>query len=184
VGGQGLSIGIRRGPALPIVVAVVVMDQLTKLWAVAVLEDGPIELIGDFLALRITRNPGAAFSSFGGGGTAIGVAALLVAATIAVLLPRVERRIEEVALALILGGAIGNLFDRVFRGEGVLDGAVVDFVDFSFFPTFNVADSAITVGAALLVIGAVFLTGHGDREDAAGGAEGSAEPDGSRVDGG
>ncbi len=60
-----------------------------------------------------------------------------------------------VALALILGGAVGNLFDRVTRGDGLLDGAVVDFIEPSFFPTFNVADAAITMGAVLLVLVAV-----------------------------
>jgi signal peptidase II len=62
---------------------------------------------------------------------------------------KVDSTGETVALGLVLGGAVGNLVDRAFRGDGFLDGGVVDFVDFSFFPAFNVADSAITVGAIL-----------------------------------
>jgi signal peptidase II len=58
-------------------------------------------------------------------------------------------------LGLVLGGAIGNLIDRIFRGPGLLDGEVVDFIDFDFFPTFNVADSAITIGAVLAVLLAI-----------------------------
>jgi signal peptidase II len=64
----------------------------------------------------------------------------------------VERPRETVALGLVMGGALGNLIDRVFRGSGLLDGAVIDWVDFSFFPAFNVADSAISIGAALAVL--------------------------------
>ena len=62
---------------------------------------------------------------------------------------RVNSTGETVALGLVLGGAIGNLADRAFRGDGFLDGGVVDFVDFSFFPAFNAAYSAITIGAVL-----------------------------------
>lgn len=65
-----------------------------------------------------------------------------------------SRRIEAVALGLVLGGAVGNLIDRVLRGAGLLDGAVVDFIDFSFFATFNVADIAVNVGVLLLFVAA------------------------------
>jgi len=65
-----------------------------------------------------------------------------------------SRRLEALALGLVLGGAVGNLADRVFRGSGLLDGAVVDFIDFKSFPTFNVADMAINVGVFLLLVAA------------------------------
>lgn len=55
------------------------------------------------------------------------------------------------ALGLVLGGAVGNLIDRLFRGDGFLDGGVVDFIDFSFFATFNVADACVTIGVILLL---------------------------------
>ena len=139
-----------------IAAAVVALDQLTKVWAVAALSDESIELIDGFLQLRLTRNPGAAFSSFTGGGPLLGVLAALVAIAIAFLLPQIEERLDRVALSLVMGGALGNFTDRIFRGDGFLDGAVVDFVDFSFWPTFNVADSAISVGVVLMLAGVLF----------------------------
>ncbi len=65
-----------------------------------------------------------------------------------------SRRIEAVALGLVLGGAVGNFIDRAVRGDGLLDGAVVDFIDFSFFATFNVADIAVNAGVVLLLVAA------------------------------
>lgn len=135
---------------------VVLLDQLTKTWAIAALADSPISLIGDTLQLRLTRNPGAAFSSFTGGGTVIAVIAAVVVVAIALLLPKVELPLDRFALALIMGGALGNFADRIFRGDGFLDGAVVDFVDLSFWPTFNLADSAISIGVVLMLAGALF----------------------------
>ncbi len=139
--------------AIVIAVGVVVLDQLTKRWAVSALADGPIVLVDGWLELDLTFNPGAAFSSLQGIGPLLAIAAVAVAGWITVLIRRRSTRTGEVvALALILGGAVGNLVDRVTRGDGLLDGAVVDFIEPSFFPTFNVADAAITIGAVLLVL--------------------------------
>lgn len=143
---------------MSIAVVVVLLDQITKVWAVAALSDGSIDLIGDTLRFRLSRNPGAAFSSFTSGGPVIGVIALGVAIAIALLLPRLDLAADRFALSLIMGGALGNVVDRVFRGDGFLDGAVVDFIDLSFWPSFNVADSAISVGVAVMLISA-FLVG-------------------------
>ena len=159
MGGQGLidtSQGYATRSAFLIAAVVVVLDQITKVWAVAALEGSPAVLIEDFLRLRVTRNPGAAFSLFTDAGQLLGFIAIAVALIVVVALPRVERRIEQIALALVLGGAVGNLVDRVFRGEGILDGAVVDFVDFSFWPAFNVADSGISIGVVILVLASFF----------------------------
>ena len=139
-----------------IAAGVVALDQLTKIWAVAELSDGPIVLIDGFLQLRLTRNPGAAFYSFTGGGSFLAVIAVFVAIAIAFLLPRIEERLDRLALALVMGGALGNVADRIFRGDGFLDGAVVDFIDFSFWPTFNAADSAITIGVVLMLLAVLF----------------------------
>ena len=144
-----------RRLAASIAFAVVLVDQATKIWAAAVLDDGPISLIGDVLRLRLTRNSGAAFSILQGLGPLIAVAAVGVIGLILVMLSQVPRRLEVVGLAMILGGAIGNLIDRIFRGSGVLDGSVVDWIDPSFFPAFNGADSALSIGVGLLVIGAL-----------------------------
>ena len=158
--------GRLRVPLL-IAAAVVAADQVTKSLMVAWLDGGSQELIGDFLRFRITRNPGASFSLFPSGGQAIAVVAMVIAVVVVAALPRVALPIERVALALVMGGAVGNLLDRIFRGEGVLDGAVVDFIDFSFFPAFNVADSSITIGVALLLFAGFFLTTEASTDDAA-----------------
>lgn len=139
-----------------IAAGVIAIDQLTKVWAVATLSDGSIELIDGFLQFRLTRNPGAAFSSFTGGGPFLGAVAAFVAVAIAFLLPQLEERLDRLALALVMGGALGNFADRIFRGDGFLDGAVVDFIDFSFWPTFNAADSAISIGVVLMLVAAAF----------------------------
>lgn len=146
-----------------------VADQLSKAWAVSALADRDIVIIPDFLELSLTFNPGAAFSSFQGIGPLIGILGLAVAGWIIVMMRKAPRTIEALALAVVLGGAAGNLIDRIFRGDGLLDGSVVDFIDWWFIPTFNVADSAITVGAVLLVIAAI---------TAPGGSAARAEPGG------
>ena len=138
-----------RRLALAVAAGVVVLDQLAKVWAVADLADGPIVLIDGFLELALVRNPGAAFGLLEGAGSIIALVAIAAAVVIVLALRRLGRRLDAVALGLVLGGAIGNLIDRVVRGDGLLDGEVVDFVDFSFFPAFNVADAAITIGAIL-----------------------------------
>ncbi|MFI5046084.1 MAG: signal peptidase II [Acidimicrobiia bacterium] len=149
----------RPGLAAAIVVGVVVLDLVTKTWAVAELADAPVVLFGD-VGFAVTRNTGGAFSLFQGFTPFLA----LVAAAVAYLLVRAVRRTDDVllvvALSLVLGGAIGNLVDRLFRSPGVLRGAVVDFVHVDSFPTFNVADSAITIGAILVIVWAI----HGGRE--------------------
>lgn len=134
---------------------VVVIDQLTKALAVTALADEPISLIADVLQLALTRNTGASFSILTGNGTLIALVVVGVIVLVVAMLRRVNHRLEAVGLGLVLGGAIGNLLDRIFRGDGLLDGAVIDFIDFSFFPTFNVADTAINVGVILLLIAAI-----------------------------
>ena len=138
-----------RRLALTVAAAVLVVDQLTKWWVVATLPGKPIVLVEGFLQFRFVSNSGAAFSLLDGFGSVIGLIAIAAAVFIFLVAVKVESTGETVALGLVLGGALGNLADRAFRGDGFLDGGVVDFVDFSFFPAFNVADSAITIGAIL-----------------------------------
>ncbi len=130
----------------------VLVDQVTKWWAVNELADGPVVLIDDFLQLRLLFNTGASFSILSNAGPILAIVAFGVIGLIIYILGDASRRVEAVALGLVLGGAVGNLLDRVLRGDGLLDGAVVDFIDFSFFATFNVADAAINVGVVLLLI--------------------------------
>jgi len=138
-----------RRLALTVAAAVIAVDQLVKWWAVATLPGKPVVLVEDFLQFRFVSNSGAAFSLLDGFGSVIGLIAIAAAVFIFLVAVKVDSTGETVALGLVLGGAVGNLVDRAFRGDGFLDGGVVDFVDFSFFPAFNVADSAITVGAIL-----------------------------------
>jgi signal peptidase II len=137
-----------------LVIGVVVVDQLTKTWAVRELADGPVELVGD-VAFRLSRNSGGAFSLFQGFTPLLAVLAIVLAVVLVRALQRTRDPLVLVALALILGGAIGNLIDRIARSPSFLRGEVVDFVDVGRFPVFNVADSAITIGAVLLFIAAL-----------------------------
>lgn len=140
---------------MTIAAIIVALDQVTKIWAVSALSDGPISLIGDFLRFHLTRNPGAAFTTFQSGGVVLALIAASVAVAIAVILPKIDVPLDRFALSLVMGGTLGNFTDRIFRGDGFLDGAVVDFIDLWFIPTFNVADSAITVGVALMLLSAL-----------------------------
>lgn len=139
---------------MSIVAVVVVVDQLTKVWALANLADAPINVVGDFVRLLLARNPGGAFSFLSTAGVTPLLAVLAIG--VAVFLVRLLARSNDVwltvALALVLGGALGNLLDRIFRSPGVLRGHVVDFISIGSFPVFNVADSALTVGIAVLMI--------------------------------
>jgi signal peptidase II len=129
------------------------VDQLTKAWAVDTLSDGPIVIIDGVVQFRLTFNTGASFSIFSNGGPLLAIVAIGVIGLIVYVLGDASRRIEAVALGLVLGGSIGNLIDRLFRGDGWFDGAVVDFIDVQVF-TNNVADIALFVGVALLLFAA------------------------------
>lgn len=143
---------IRRPLALigAVAVAVVVADQLTKWWALRALADGPIDL--GPVRLAVTRNRGAAFG-LGAGFFPLIVAGAVVAVVLLAGSGRVVRRpVVAVAVGLVLGGAVGNLIDRLVRSPGWLRGSVVDFVDLRWWPVFNLADSAITVGCLVLLL--------------------------------
>ena len=145
----------RFGLLLAVAVAAYAIDVVTKTWAVSSLAgQPPIEVLGDFLQLRLTRNPGAAFSLGTSATFALSVISIVVVVVVIVLGRRVASPMWAVALGLLLGGAIGNLIDRIRYGY------VVDFVDAGIgtlrFYTFNVADSAITGAILLLILLAVF----------------------------
>ena len=145
---------------LGLVAGIVVLDQLTKAWVVATLADGPQSIIGDTVELRLSRNPGGAFSLLTGFTPLIAALAVVVAFVLARMVRRTTDPVMIVGLSLVLGGALGNLSDRVFRSPGFMRGEVVDFIRVGPWPSFNVADSAITIGAVLLV-----LWGWRDRGD-------------------
>jgi signal peptidase II len=143
-----------RSPWLPIaiVVGVVALDQITKAIVVATLVDDPIHIVGDTVMFRLARNTGGAFSLFQAFTPVLAIAAIVVTVVLVRTVQRTTDTVTVVALSLILAGALGNLCDRMFRSPGFLRGAVVDFVVLGRWPSFNVADSAITIGAILLVL--------------------------------
>ncbi|WP_299531108.1 signal peptidase II [uncultured Streptomyces sp.] len=146
--------GRRRIVALFVVAVVAyLLDLVSKMIVVAKLEHRePIEIFGQWLKLDALRNPGAAF----GMGEAFTVVFTVIAAGVIVVIARIARKLYSLpwalALGLLLGGALGNLTDRVFRAPGVFEGAVVDFIAPAHFAVFNLADSAIVCGGILIVI--------------------------------
>ncbi|WP_127842254.1 signal peptidase II [Actinomyces wuliandei] len=159
--------------------AVVVADQATKAWALSALDDGArLPVVGDVLGLVLVRNSGAAFSLAAGYTWVLS----LVAAAVIVAIVRASRRLTStwwaLVLGLVLGGAAGNLLDRLVRPPGPLRGHVVDFIDYGGYFVGNVADIAIVVAAVGLL---VLTLGGRDRDGtrqrsagAAGGREGQA----------
>lgn len=137
---------------LGVALVVIGLDLLTKTIAVATLDpQRPVEIIGDVVTLRLVRNSGAAFSLASGYTWVLTIIALVVVAVIIRYSSRLKSWGWAIGLALVLGGAIGNLIDRIFRAPAPLQGHVVDFVSVGWFPVFNVADSAVVCGAILLV---------------------------------
>jgi signal peptidase II len=136
---------------LAIAAVVVIVDQLTKRWALDELSDGNIDLIGS-LRFNLAFNKGMAFSQGTGLGPVIGVIALLVVVALLVSIGRSTSRVYPLAVGLIIGGAVGNLLDRLFRAPGWLRGGVVDFIDVQWWPIFNVADIGVTLGGVLLLL--------------------------------
>jgi len=151
--------------ALAIVAAVVALDQLTKTWAVRELGDGPVSVVGDFAELRLSFNPGASFSLLTGRTPILAVLAIVIAGALVWVLVRTDSLGMAVGFGLVLGGALGNLADRIFRAPRFLHGEVVDFVSVGAWPTFNVADSAITIGAILVIWFAWRADRESDRSD-------------------
>jgi signal peptidase II len=159
----------RWGLILGIAAAVLVLDQLSKWWAVRTLSTHSIDVVWT-LRLDLTSNTGASFSTFGGQGPLISIGAVLVVGALLWLSPTVTSRLGSVGLGLVLGGALGNLIDRAFRGDaGFLHGAVIDFIDFQWWPVFNVADMGVVVGSLVLALS--FLVTPGDGH---GGSHGSS----------
>ncbi|MER5848383.1 signal peptidase II [Streptomyces sp. NPDC002012] len=129
------------------------LDLISKMIVVAKLEHHPpVEILGDWLKLDAIRNAGAAF----GIGEAFTIIFTFIAATVIVVIARLARKLYSlpwaIALGLLLGGALGNLTDRIFRAPGTFQGAVVDFIAPAHFAVFNLADSAIVCGGILIVI--------------------------------
>jgi signal peptidase II len=143
------------GLSLAIAAVIVVLDQLTKHWAVNALADGAARHVVWTLQWNLTFNSGMAFSRGEGWGPIIGLLAFAVVLVLASTSARLGTRLAEVGAGLLIGGAVGNLVDRLFRGEAWMRGAVVDFIDMQWWPIFNIADMGVTIGAVLFAIAAL-----------------------------
>lgn len=122
------------------------IDLLTKQWALTSLNDGPKRILGP-LWLRLARNSGSAFGLGSNYGAWIGFAAFAALAATLTVIRQFQTKVGIFFTGLMLGGALGNLTDRVFRADnGFLSGKVIDFIDLTWWPIFNVADIGIVVG--------------------------------------
>ena len=148
--------GGRLRVTLLIAAVVVAMDQLTKHWVLNALSGKPPRHVVWTLQWNLSRNSGMAFSKGQGIGPIIGLLAIVVVVIILRSVRGNASTLVAVAAGLVLGGAVGNVCDRLFRGSGWLHGSVIDWIDFLWFPIFNVADMGVDIGGALFVIWAVF----------------------------
>ena len=129
----------------------VLADQATKNWALNSLRDGRTIDLFWTLRFNLVFNSGMAFSQGQGLGRLIGLLAIGVAVWLWLSLKKASTNLSLVGTAMLIGGALGNVVDRLFRGEKWLAGSVIDFIDLQWFPVFNIADSAVTLGAAMLI---------------------------------
>jgi signal peptidase II len=138
--------------ALCVAALVIVIDQLTKTWAVNHLQDHNIHLFWT-LQLNLTFNSGMAFGRGRGFGPVIAVVGICLVGVLVLGTARAPTKVAAVAGGLVVGGAISNLLDRIFReGSGFLGGSVVDFIDAQWYPVFNFADACVVIGGILLVV--------------------------------
>ncbi|CAB4653379.1 unannotated protein [freshwater metagenome] len=147
-----------------IVTVVLALDQLTKHWAVTKLNEGRVIDVVWTLRFALGFNSGFAFSMGQGMGPIIGLIAVGASVWLVRAALKASTRWMSYAYALIAGGAIGNVVDRLFREDRWMQGRVVDFIDFQWFPVFNIADSSISIGAVLLVMG-LWMQSHDESEE-------------------
>ena len=143
----------RVGVLMAVAATVLAADAISKAVVVAELSgQPPVRLLGGLLTLQVMRNSGAAFNI----GTSMTVVFTAIAVGVIVFILRTARRLRSlpwaVTLGLLLGGATGNLADRLLRGPGPLRGYVVDWVELPHWPVFNLADSAIVCGGAIAIL--------------------------------
>tara|TARA_Y100001970_G_C13680370_1_gene577408 strand:- start:58 stop:555 length:498 start_codon:yes stop_codon:yes gene_type:complete len=156
------TLGNPRKHLLIPALVILAIDQVTKILAVAKLEDRePIDLFWT-LRLNVIRNKGASFSLGTAYTSLLAVVAILAAIAIFTLSKSAKTPVSSAFFGVVLGGVLGNVIDRIFRSRGgFLNGGVVDFIDFQWWPIFNVADMALVVGLPILLI----LRLREDRED-------------------
>ena len=143
----------RVGLLLAVALFVIAADIISKAIVVARMPGhAPIRLLGGLLTITLTRNGGAAFSI----GTSMTIVFTAIALGVVVYILRTARNLRSIgwaiSLGLLLGGATGNLIDRMFRAPGVFQGRVVDWIELPHWPVFNLADSAIVCAGVLIVL--------------------------------
>ena len=143
----------RIGVLVAIAITALALDAISKAIVVATLPDRPpVRLLGGLLTLRILRNSGAAFN-IGNGMTLVFT---VIAAGVVVAILRYARKLRSlpwaITLGLLLGGALGNLADRLLRSPGVFRGHVVDWIELPHWPVFNLADASIVCGGVVAVL--------------------------------
>lgn len=142
------------------VAVVLIADQVSKAWALDALDGGRVIEVVWTLQLNLAFNTGMAFSQGAGGGQIIGIVATLITLVLVYFATKVDSPVQLVLIGAVIGGALGNVVDRLTRvGEigsspdgGFMSGGVVDFIDLQWWPIFNVADAAVVVGGILLAI--------------------------------
>ena len=147
----------RVGLLLAVAAFVLAADVISKAIVVARMADHPpIRLLGGLLTITLTRNGGAAFSI----GTSMTIVFTAIAVGVIVYILRTARNLRSIGwaitLGLLLGGATGNLLDRIFRAPGPFQGHVVDWIELPHWPVFNLADSSIVCAGVLVVLLALF----------------------------
>jgi len=149
----------RWGAIVASVVVVLVADQLSKSWALGRLGAGEIIEVLPTLNLRLTFNTGMAFSKGSTAGPLIGIVAIVIAGVLLFVSRRITSTLQLVLIGVVIGGALGNVIDRLTRvgevgatGTGFMSGAVVDFIAVSWWAVFNIADAAIVVGGLALAL--------------------------------
>ena len=144
---------------------VILLDQVTKSWAVFALADGHVIHVIGSLQFSLGFNSGFAFSQGQGMGPLVGIFAIIAVLFLLRAVRKATTQLSAMALCAIVAGALGNIADRIFRGEGWLHGRVVDFIDVQWWPVFNVADSSITVGACALIAAMLMESRNGKGVD-------------------
>lgn len=150
--GVGRPAPARRVVFLGVAAVVVAADVVTKHVAATVWADEPVTMLGGWVRLTESRNPGAAFGMATSATPLLAVIAAAVVIGLVAFSGRYTSRWQAAITGLLLGGAAGNLIDRVFRAPGVMRGHVVDWIDIGAWPNFNLADSSLVVGCVLLFL--------------------------------
>lgn len=168
---------LRRWGTVGVAAAVVlVLDQITKAWAIDRLKDQPPIDVVWTLRLTYAQNTGMAFSKGSGAGRLIAVVVVAIVVALLLLARRLTSRWGLVLVGVVVGGAFGNLVDRLFRADGgFLTGAVVDWIDLQWWPVFNVADAAVVVGGLSIALMLVLEPDPGRRDPDVGAAAGSGD---------